>query len=572
MFTDLELWPRDSHVAEAIIVFLIVLFVVWLWRWLVLKSRIANALRELSSCEHASSSLVDEAVRQNREGASSPDAACDVALSSAGISLDGDIGKHVRTLFLSGWRDAALDIGELNRRTIEGVLGNESALRTFLSTFVIIGLLGTLLGIARAVAVFGGDEPSAQELLRRLPGAFTPSMWGVSFSIFGSLLLAWARKNAAEFSTALRATTIEVLSPQLVPSHSERIDHAATRAVAAAQRVVEFAEGMEVRTQELDGSLDRSTKYARAISQAMQKMSNGVESAGQLADKTLLDLTSRINLFAGALDRLSDFRESMDRHETSMVSVLQQLKEAAFDNARTSQEFLTFARTGTNDLLNATRELYKPVKDSADDIAKTSALFTGVCAKLTGDVAAVAKEQTGVLEAQFVSWRSELSEGANTAKRALDNLRVPFEQSADRLQEQAANAIIQMSTLIEALTERGQGLEGRLRDVVAPLSKLVPKDVALDGEPHPLREPAVVEISPGDWDRIEGMLRAPTNGGSHQLAEQAQFPPHKLEARFAALDTRLSSLDATLKDLALALRHERSPGWVNRIFKRRKRG
>lgn len=580
MFSGLQLWPQNSAVAIFIILSLLALFAFWFAWWLRVSRRITRAGVELGRSTGAVERIIQEMGHSSEEGFS-PEAACNSALSFAGIRSDGEIGAHVRMVFLGGLRDAAPNTGELNRRTIEGVCGRETALRAFLSTFVIIGLLGTLMGIANAVGVFGeGQNPdkvaasaaaedSAKDLLGRLPGAFTPSIFGVLFSIVGSLLLVRTRSQAAGFSVALRAQTIEVLVPRLIPSHSEKIDRAAARAVAAAQRVVEFAENIEDRSKQIHDSLDHASSCSRVMSDAMQEMSRGVAVAGGIVDKTLLDLNGKIGEFSGALDRFAVFREAMDRHEQSVLEVLKQIAATAEKNSAAAGDIADLTRNLRAEILNATRELYQPVKDSAEEIGRISVRFEEVCQKLTSGVADTAKEQTGVLNEQFTKWRTELNDGAQMARRSLDNLKVPFEESALRLSQQAANSIHQMSTLIDELNRRGDGFVNTLNGVVAPLRELAAKGIAGNGAHS--SETAQVRLAEADWQRIREMIDTRRIPPVPSAAGTATGDQSVTLRYLGALDARLARLDGTLQKLASAVEPEKPDSWLRRVFRRKPR-
>jgi hypothetical protein len=573
VFDNIQIWPGDPF-AQAMIVLLLVLFVAWLRLWVRLWLHITSARDALSHVGDVADRLAEEAVRMSGEGDLVPDQVCDSVLRSSQIPRDGDIGRHIRTLFINGMRDASLDLGELNRRTSERVLGGESVLRVLLSTFVIVGLLGTLFGIAKAVAVFGnGQAPaSAEELLARLPGAFTPSIWGVFFSIVGSVLYAFTRHWSSAFSVDLRAKTVELLIPKLVPTHTDRIDHAATRAVAAATRVVEFAESIEKKSGQLNAELMQATDCAQAISDATHKISLSVAAARRSTDKTLTDLDEKIRAFSTALDRFAQFRESIDQHESRSLEILGQIQAVAARNSATADEVRDLTRTGITDLLNATRELFGPVKISADTITASAERFTGVCQRLTQDVAQTSQEQTGVLQAQFNSWRVELGEGAQDAKRSLDNLREPFKQSAENLREQAANSILQMTALIEHLKHIGGELTNRLAAVVNPLETLAAKgSVSSNGN-------SLLKLSEEDWARIHELVQGPArfdhdnsrNNPDPQigvlkrqidelnkqiaLRQSSVTPvtssyPAGGDKVYGALENRLSGLDASIREL-----------------------
>lgn len=87
------------------------------------------------------------------------------------------------------------------------------SLKTSVSMFLVIGILGTLLGLAISIGSFSGGNflinqetnATAEQLtalFKNLRGAFAPSMWGVASTILLYLSIPLECRKAA--STRLR--------------------------------------------------------------------------------------------------------------------------------------------------------------------------------------------------------------------------------------------------------------------------------------------------------------------------------------------------------------------------------
>ena len=90
-----------------------------------------------------------------------------------------------------------LDIRELLAHTERSISGSDAARRSFLSVFLIVGLLGTLFGLADSILALlkllqqNADAGSNLiALLGALKGAFAPSISGVLTSILGTVAYA----------------------------------------------------------------------------------------------------------------------------------------------------------------------------------------------------------------------------------------------------------------------------------------------------------------------------------------------------------------------------------------------
>src|SRR5439155_1036541 len=109
-----------------------------------------------------------------------------------------------------------LDLEELQKRT-EGTLHDaDSARRYWLGVFVILGLLGTLFGLAEALSELAGQvggvrtARSFEPLLSGLKSAFAPSIWGVTLTVMALAAAVAGSSGALERWATAQDTAVRV--------------------------------------------------------------------------------------------------------------------------------------------------------------------------------------------------------------------------------------------------------------------------------------------------------------------------------------------------------------------------
>src|SRR5258705_483725 len=103
------------------------------------------------------------------------------------LKKDGPVALHLRAIFEAGWNESQLDVRALIQNTSNVFLRGNNLHRSLLSTFIVLGLLGTLFGLADALSSLdvltkNGELNSAELnaglkiLLGSLKSAFAPSI------------------------------------------------------------------------------------------------------------------------------------------------------------------------------------------------------------------------------------------------------------------------------------------------------------------------------------------------------------------------------------------------------------
>jgi methyl-accepting chemotaxis protein len=337
------IWP-DNVIAQGIVTALLAMFVAWLLLlvWSLIRSLYYRG--QIKSCEDISG-LLD---RPAAEGPSPAPASFepdgrrifDAYRESKGLREKGPVAAHLRAIFAAGWDESQLDARALVKNTSDRFFSAHGLHRALLSVFIIVGLLGTLFGLADALSMLaealrGGAldneklNQGLQSLLGSLKGAFGPSILGVLLTVVGVVLFAlYLRFVAAPLGGALERATLTVWVPRLVPTTSQKLleklqlsHRQMDRSIIAAQRVAAFAEGVEGRTGAFGEKLARATETLGRMEQI----------SGQLADFS--------EKFVEAVGGLKPFGQELRGLYQQMLQESRAFQESVRSNIAGAEEF-----------------------------------------------------------------------------------------------------------------------------------------------------------------------------------------------------------------------------------------
>lgn len=242
------------------------------------------------------------------------------------------VARHIRAIFNAGWNESRLEVDGLINNTAGELLRRNSAFRSVLSVFIIIGLLGTLFGLASTLAQLARDlnqpaasalatpdgkqsstspeksQPSSDDMKKKLDrmlgqmqGAFAPSIVGVTFSILGVLLFALFQSRASSrLRTELERLTLIDWVPALIPTPAQTL-----------QEKVQLSE------QQIQKSLDSAIKVA-ALS---DEITDGASDLNQAIIASKSSLTS----LTDASTNLSRFSDNFVRAVSALTPFQKEL-------------------------------------------------------------------------------------------------------------------------------------------------------------------------------------------------------------------------------------------------------
>jgi ABC-type transporter Mla subunit MlaD/biopolymer transport protein ExbB/TolQ len=330
----------DNPVALGVLGFLALLFIAWLlfliWEWFRLRSNkkgirdseavgiLENVLKQQIALRRTKASVIDitQVGLTEKQEESSVAIALEDFFTTAGIKRGSTIRAHIRAIFEAGWNNSQLQIEPLIKNTARRLFSRNGLLRSILSLFIIVGLLGTLFGLAHSLSELLPLMPDGTQLtntvaaqglgkiLTRLRGAFAPSIWGVGLTIIGVLIFSFYLKSCESVIDQLEHLTLTVWVPRLYPNPFQqqlitlietedliRQNRAHIQSVASfASHIKEDVEGFgtEIRNARttianLNESSSQINEFAVVFAESVGKLTPFQEELGRLYGKMMHD-------------------------------------------------------------------------------------------------------------------------------------------------------------------------------------------------------------------------------------------------------------------------------------------
>jgi len=365
----------DNPIALAIVYFLIVIFAIWLItlaiRWVLLVSR----RRQIRRC--ADVGILSDALRRrlslNKSDETTPSDLLEFQeqANTAFISFcetkklkpKSAIAKHLRAIFDAGINESRLEISPLVKNTSSYLLRASNLFRSALSLFIIIGLLGTLIGLASTLGELSQISPEEQAisapssnqttsqptttesiqeraaeslkpLLEQLKGAVAPSIWGVFFTIVGVLLFGlFLQLSHTPLKDSLERHTLVDWVPALIPTPSQSL-----------------WEKLQVSEKQIQASLETAKDVAR-LAASLQDDSSDLSKSVRDAKETIPQLTTAsIQLgnfsdkFVNAVNALTPFQKELHQLYEQLQNESKTFHEAVKENTEREQLFQSGVR------------------------------------------------------------------------------------------------------------------------------------------------------------------------------------------------------------------------------------
>lgn len=341
----------DNPLAAFIVVILMALVTLWYGALIVWSVGLSRRQRELGRCSDVGSLHTGSRDLMVRSAASSGGTLIALETEAQSIFLDycngvrikpdGVIAQHIKAIFDAGWKGSRLDIAELNKHSIARLYRTHELLRSVLAVFIIVGLLGTLIGLSSSLAqlsplTIGGSVQSAtqlsqglNQLLRELKSAFAPSIWGVMLTFICVLVLSsYVHIKALPIRNKLESLTLTVWVPQLFPATSRR-----------------FLEALQLSEQHMQKSFEIARELAGFTKDIRTEVSNFHENL-QTANKPLkllsqsaVKLNTFVETFSKSSEKISSFQAELKLLYEQMVKDSQSFHQSVKQNIKKSAEF-----------------------------------------------------------------------------------------------------------------------------------------------------------------------------------------------------------------------------------------
>ncbi len=529
----MDLWQYihpDNPIASRVVLALAIGFVIWLLLLLVQAVRVRKQWQLARRVEDVKTlkARLDERISTRAQIAD--DSARDVPRKPEDDSLQAKqvfadfcretkmgprsiVSQHVQSVFMAGWENSQLEIDALIKNTTSRLFRANGFLRSVLSLFIIVGLLGTLFGLAASLAqlppLMPGDLNTSNQtvahglgdLLVHLKGAFAPSIIGVFLTILGVVLFAVYTHFCQAASDHIEYLTLAVWVPKLFPSpfQQQLIGLIQTEDLVRRNRehVEVVAGAAKVIRKDLSG-LQKELTSARQTLTALDESSGKIN---DFADK----FQTGVNGLLPFHDQLRSLYDKMLKDSEAFREVLKQSAEASTTLQTNAHQELASQNRRLDEVLSGLRSYEKAYVDKRDEIdANLSTLLKEarnaysdigrrneeislaikgavgdpireeLTTRLT-DINEAMSSKLGIIVDRFGTFDSPIKESAKDIRRIASAITEQAERLTGKLQTQ----YIKQGEANQEQMNRLEALDKRIEGFIALLTDSVSKQTAL---------------------------------------------------------------------------------------------
>lgn len=264
-------------------------------------------------------------------------AAFDLYCRRKSVKSKSLISWHLKSIFLVGMREGRLEISELLSHTTHELFKWNNLLRSVLSVFIVIGLLGTLLGLADSLAEISkvmissqqgtneGITESLTKFLSSMKSAFAPSIWGVFFTIIGIIFYSiYIRFICAPTKSMLEQLTITEWVPQLYPTTSQKLlntlqksEEQMVKGYETASSVNKLITSVQSGISDFDHNLRQANNTLVPLTQAVSGINKAADVINKSFTEKLVDFTQK---FENNVTKLTSFQGEINTLYQQMVN------------------------------------------------------------------------------------------------------------------------------------------------------------------------------------------------------------------------------------------------------------
>ena len=370
------LFPKNP-IAFGIIAFLIGFFFVWFigliryWRWLRAERKQIENNQNIQPLAAVRQKRDPE--RENSNSKAGAEEAFHEFCEERSLGKRSPITKHLQAIFLAGWDESRLEVGELINHTTSILFRWNNLFRSVLAVFIVIGLLGTLFGLADSLtklspalkasmaneaSIEKNEESAANEtatensermtqalggLLDKMKGALAPSIWGIIFTIVGVIFYGFYLQSACHpVKSALERLTLTVWVPQLYPTTSQKLIQTLQQSESQMQKGFETAAQFSESVERVHDNIDEFNESLTQASAITQPLSDSVTQINKAASDISTAAAELNTGFTGSLDKFSKEFESSVTHlmgfQDEIRNLHQEFQEAANKKLNQFQE------------------------------------------------------------------------------------------------------------------------------------------------------------------------------------------------------------------------------------------
>lgn len=392
--------------------------------------------------------------------------------------------EHLRAIFEAGYKSSRLDADLLVKNTVNKVCDNVDIIKSFISVFLVIGILGTLVGLAISIGSFNGDSflinaqanhtaAELSALFSNLRGAFAPSMWGVGSTIIFVLAYTMCiQQSINKLENKLTADTIKVWLPVLYPTDFQKGENtmiALKETIQDAGKINESSLNLLENIDMANDSVKAIMDVSGALNSSIEKFEAGSEKISEL-EKSVALLKENIEAnnssfqqwFVDAvqnttkyqadgrqffLDQAAALRENFDLQNKQVQEMV--LKLSLYDeNAFKTHENLNHSLLES---IEQQKQILEQVKTAANDLDRRNKnIIDAVGVPLQSNLQDISEHLNNTL--------GEMTKELQQTTKAMDRIGNPLQDSADDISRMIGNIIRDNDTKMQAFLASQSGM------------------------------------------------------------------------------------------------------------------
>lgn len=401
------LFPTNL-IALGILTFLTAFFFYWFieliryWRWLRTERKQIENKQNVQSLVTARQER--DRGRKDNDQETNPENTFSKFCTEGSLDRESPIAKHLNAIFLAGWDESRLEVGELIDHTTSELFKRNSLFRSVLAVFIVIGLFGTLFGLADsltglfpALKASVASETSTENsermtqalgiLLEGMKGALAPSICGIFFTILGVIFYgAYLQFACHPIKAVLERLTLTVWVPQLYPTTSQKLVQTLQQSESQMRQgfetAAQFSEAVgtvQSNINEFNEGLTQARAITQPLSDSVTQINRAASAISTAADALNIDFTENLDTFskkfASSVTHLTGFQDEIrnlhQQFQDAANEKLSQFQEATNQKLNQQIEMLNRQHQNLTTTVEALKNSERLYVDSCQQIDNT---------------------------------------------------------------------------------------------------------------------------------------------------------------------------------------------------------
>ena len=510
------LFPANP-IAISIITFLIGFFSVWLfgliwyWRWLRAEQKHIENNENIQPL--VTTRDEQDHGHENSDQKVDPENVFSEFCKESSLNSRSPLTKHLKAIFLAGWNETHLEVGELINHTTADLFKWNNLFRSMLAVFIVIGLFGTLFGLADSITELStplkeraaneistdnndleGDTVSNNTtdnnkkmtqalgvLLEKMKGALAPSIGGIFFTILGVILYGIFLQSACHpVKSSLERLTLTVWVPQLYPTTSQNFLQTIQKSESQMQKGLETAAQFSESVTKVHGNIGEFNESLIQVRAITQPLSDSVTEINKAASDISTAADTLNTGFTENLDNFSKEFTSSVTHLTGFQDEIRNLHEQFQDAANQKlNQFQDAANQKLDQQIEMLNKQDQNLATTAEVLKNCEKLYVESCQQIDNTLQ-IFLNKTAEANANIETSNREFLDGINTANREwITEIQAQLKSDLAIIEPTLKNELETLSNQLttdlnkvqETLDERLQALTNQLNFFQLPIEK-----------------------------------------------------------------------------------------------------